>query len=168
MGTVTKAKGRNVVCKELFNSTAEIVAARYRPSMGVGGKLVPWQPYNFHAGNFFDEATGYSPQDQTTAELLKAKCVPMPNWVFSAKFPLQALEKWTGRQIDLFSQAGLTLHQVRVKNPGPHLGTRKTRVGIRIVLGVPFWRCLGPILCIVFAVSGDVRTLFWCGRYVRF
>lgn len=101
----------------LFDATAEVVAGHYRPSVGVGGKLVPWQPYNFHAGNFVDDK-GYSPQDETTAELLKALCIPMPNWVFSAKFPLEALEKWTGRQIDLFAKAGLTLHQVRIKNPG--------------------------------------------------
>jgi len=101
----------------LFDATAEVVANHYRPGVGVGGKLVPWQPYNFHAGNFVD-AKGYSPQDETTAELLKAKCLPMPNWVFSAKFPLEELEKWTGRQIDLFSAAGLKLHQLRMKNPG--------------------------------------------------
>lgn len=101
----------------LFDATAEVVAKHYRPGVGVGGKLVPWQPYNFHAGNFVD-AKGYSPQDETTAELLKAKCLPMPNWVFSAKFPLEALEKWTERQIDIYAKAGLTLHQIRMKNPG--------------------------------------------------
>jgi len=102
----------------LFEHTAELVASHYRPGVGVGGKLVPWAPYNFHAGNFYDAKTGYSPQDETTAELLKAKCLPMPNWVFSAKFPLEALEHWTGRQIDMFQAAGLTLHQLRLKNPG--------------------------------------------------
>lgn len=101
----------------LFDATAEVVANHYRPQIGVGGKLVPWQPYNFHAGNFVDNK-GYSPQDQTTAELLKSKCIPMPNWVFSAKFPLEELKKWTERQIDIFKNAGLTLHQVRIKNPG--------------------------------------------------
>jgi biotin carboxyl carrier protein len=102
----------------LFDATAEIVAGHYRPDMGVGGKLVPWQPYNFHAGNFYDPATGYSPQDETTAELLKSMCIPMPNWVFSAKFPIEALKAWTGRQIDIFSKAGVPLHQIRMKNPG--------------------------------------------------
>merc|ERR1719454_2709533 len=102
----------------LFDYTAELVANHYRPGLGVGGKLVPWEPYNFHAGNFYDAKTGYSPQDETTAELLKAKCLPMPNWVFSAKFPLEALEHWTGRQIDMFKAAGVTLHQLRIKNPG--------------------------------------------------
>lgn len=102
----------------LFDATAEVVANHYQPGLGVGDKWVPWQPYNFHAGNFHDDATGYSPQDETTAELLKSKCVPMPNWVFSPKFPLEALKKWTGRQIDIFSSHGLPLHQVRIKNPG--------------------------------------------------
>jgi len=94
------------------------VAGHYRPGTGVGGLWVPWQPYNFHAGNYIDEAKGYSPQDQTTNELLASKCLPMPNWVFSAKFPLEALEKWTARQIDMFASHGLTLHQLRIKNPG--------------------------------------------------
>merc|ERR1719343_1273524 len=102
----------------LFDATAEIVAGHYRPGVGVGGKLVPWQPYNFHAGNFIDEAKGYSPQDETTSELLTAKCVPMPNWVFSPKFPLEALKKWTARQIEMFKANGMTLHQIRMKNPG--------------------------------------------------
>lgn len=98
----------------LFESTAEIVSNHYGTPKG---SWVPWQPYNFHAGNFVD-SSGYSPQDLTTGELLAAKCLPMPNWVFSPKFPLEELEKWTGRQIDLFSKAGATLHQLRIKNPG--------------------------------------------------
>merc|ERR1719343_840706 len=98
------------VRQALFDSTAELVAARYRPGVGVGGKTVPWHPYNFHAGNYIDESRGYSPQDETTTELLKARCVPMPNWVFSPKFPLEALKKWTGRQIDMFKANGMNLH----------------------------------------------------------
>merc|ERR1719210_1221684 len=100
----------------LFDATADVVASHYRG--GLGKEWVPWQPYNFHAGNFFDEGRKYSPQDETTAELLKARCLPMPNWVFSPKFPLEALEKWTGRQIDIFAANGATLHQIRMKNPG--------------------------------------------------
>merc|ERR1719254_375453 len=103
---------------QYVNGLAELVAGRYRPGVGVGGKTVPWHPYNFHAGNYIDESTGYCPQDETTGELLKAKCVPMPNWVFSPKFPLEALKKWTGRQIDMFQANGMTLHQIRMKNPG--------------------------------------------------
>jgi len=103
--------------KALFESTAELVSNHYRPR-GSTGSWVPWQPYNFHAGNYFDAERNYSPQDKTTAELLEAKCLPMPNWVFSPKFSLEALEKWTGRQIDLFSAAGQPLHQIRMKNPG--------------------------------------------------
>jgi hypothetical protein len=104
--------------QKLFDATADLVASHYRPGVGVGGLRVPWQPYNFHAGNFYDDATKYSPQDETTAELLKAKCIPMPNWVFSPQFPLEALKKWTARQIDTFAAAGLTLQQLRIKNPG--------------------------------------------------
>jgi len=103
--------------RPLFESTAEIVSQHYR-GPGAVNSWVPWQPYNFHAGNFFDEQTGYSPQDETTLELLDAKCLPMPNWVFSPKFPLEALKKWTERQIDLFGKKGLTLQQLRIKNPG--------------------------------------------------
>eukprot|EP00928_Gymnodinium_smaydae_P075083 TRINITY_DN580_c0_g3_i2.p1 TRINITY_DN580_c0_g3~~TRINITY_DN580_c0_g3_i2.p1 ORF type:complete len:1332 (+),score=271.44 TRINITY_DN580_c0_g3_i2:485-3997(+) len=102
----------------LFSAIAELVGGHYRPGGSAPDAWVPWQPYNFHAGNFYDEAAKYSPQDETTAELLAAKCLPMPNWVFSAKFPLDALEKWTARQIDLFAAAGQTLHQLRIKNPG--------------------------------------------------
>jgi biotin carboxyl carrier protein len=103
------------VRKALFASTAELVTGHYNP--GAEYDIVPWAPYNFHAGNYID-AKGYSPQDETTAELLAAKCVPMPCWVFSTKFPIEELAKWTGRQIDLFAAAGRTLHNVRIKNPG--------------------------------------------------
>jgi biotin carboxyl carrier protein len=106
------------VRQPLFESTAQVVSEHYRPGKAVGDLWVPWQPYNFHAGNFYDEASKYSPQDETTAELLKAKCLPMPNWVFSPHFPLEALKKWTGRQIDTFAAAGVPLQQLRMKNPG--------------------------------------------------
>jgi biotin carboxyl carrier protein len=106
----------------LFDSTAEVVSSHYRHgdlwNKGVEDLWVPWQPYNFHAGNYYDEETKYSPQDETTAELLKAKCLPMPSWVFSPQFPLDALKAWTARQIEIFSSAGLKLHQLRIKNPG--------------------------------------------------
>jgi biotin carboxyl carrier protein len=112
------------VRQALFDSTSQMVSQHYRPTKGVGdlwvpgvGDLwVPWQPYNFHAGNYFMD--GYSPQDETTAELLKAKCLPMPTWVFSPAFPLDALKEWTARQINIFSSAGAKLQQLRIKNPG--------------------------------------------------
>jgi biotin carboxyl carrier protein len=94
-----------------------MVARHYRP-YGVGDERVPWMPYNFHAGNYYNEETGYSPQDETTAELLKAKCLPVPVWVFSPSFTLEALHKWTGRQIDMFAASGQVLHALRIKNPG--------------------------------------------------
>merc|ERR1719460_3098640 len=102
----------------LFDATADMVARHYRPHSGIGDVRVPWMPYNFHAGNFYDDASKYSPQDETTAELLTAKCLPMPNWVFSPHFPLDALKKWTGRQIDMFAASGQHLHALRIKNPG--------------------------------------------------
>jgi KipI family sensor histidine kinase inhibitor len=102
----------------LFHATAEVVSGHYRSGLTAKQTVVPWHPYNFHAGNFYDEATGRSPQDETTAELLKAGCCPMPVWVFSAKFTIELLRKWTERQIDLFTKAGRTLHCVRIKNPG--------------------------------------------------
>lgn len=101
----------------LFDSTAQIVVDHYRLG-NRGNQRVPWQPYNFHAGNFYDPAKKYSPQDDTTAELLKSGCLPMPNWVFSPKFSLEALSAWTGRQIDIFTAAGVNMHQIRIKNPG--------------------------------------------------
>merc|ERR1719502_1766558 len=101
----------------LFDSTAQVVSSHYRPGKPVGDLWVPWQPYNFHAGNFYDEATKYSPQDETTTELLKANCVPMPTWVFSPKFPIETLKHWTARNIDMFAANGKTLHQIRIKNP---------------------------------------------------
>ena len=42
----------------------------------------------------------------------------MPNWVFSPKFSVDALASWTERQIEIFSNAGRSLHCVRIKNPG--------------------------------------------------
>jgi len=106
------------VRQALFDATAQVVTMHYRRGANAREQVVPWQPYNFHAGNFYNEATGYSPQDETTAELLKARCFPIPVWVFSAKFPIEHLKKWTARQVDLFAKAGRTLHCVRIKNPG--------------------------------------------------
>jgi len=104
--------------KALFDSTAKLVSDHYRRGLGECKEAVPWHPYNFHAGNFFDEKTKYSPQDDTTGELLAARTVPMPNWVFSPQFSLGALENWTNRQIDIFEAHGQQLHAVRMKNPG--------------------------------------------------
>merc|ERR1719456_1675014 len=120
----------------LFNATAQMVTSFYRP--GESSQLVPWHPYNFHAGNYVDEATGYSPQDSTTSELLQAGCVPIPCWVFSAKFPLPALKKWTARQIDLFASQGRTLQQVRIKNPGQGIDWTPEAVwsNVKTMLGV--------------------------------
>jgi len=101
----------------LFKATADIVGQHYRVG-AASEEAVPWHPYNFHAGNYYDEATGYSGQDMSTDELLKAGTCPMPNWVFSPHFPLETLEKWTHRQIDLYAKHGRTLHCVRMKNPG--------------------------------------------------
>merc|ERR1719386_359092 len=38
----------------LFDATADVVARHYRPHSGIGDVRVPWMPYNFHAGNFYD------------------------------------------------------------------------------------------------------------------
>lgn len=153
--------------KPLFNATARLVADYYnRPTT----KEVPWFPYNFHAGNYFNEETGYSPLDETTAELLEEHCTPLPTWVFSGnvttteivlifclvaliliyfngemptvivniciviaskvhllltspRFPaeafgLDALRAWVKRQIKVFEGAGVSLQQLRIKNPG--------------------------------------------------
>ena len=69
------------VRRALFGATADVVREHYATELDT----VPWIPYNFHAGNYFDPATGRSPQDETTAELLAAGITPMPNWVFSPK-----------------------------------------------------------------------------------
>merc|ERR1719262_1379809 len=52
------------VRQPLFDSTAAIVGGHYRPTGGKKYMWVPWHPYNFHAGNFYDPATKYSPQDE--------------------------------------------------------------------------------------------------------
>jgi biotin carboxylase len=101
--------------KALFAANAGIVSNHYHRKTN---DMVPWFPYNFHAGNFYDPARDYSPQDQTTAELVQAGCTPLPVWVFSGRFTLEDLEKWTHRQITLFEKNDRTLHQVRIKNPG--------------------------------------------------
>ena len=44
----------------------------------------------------------------------------------SSSLHRQALKKWTDRQIDLFGKKGLTLQQLRIKNPGQ---ARVARVG---------------------------------------
>ena len=95
--------------KALFAANAGIVSNHYHRKTN---DMVPWFPYNFHAGNFYDPARDYSPQDQTTAELVQAGCTPLPVWVFSGRFTLEDLEKWTHRQITLFEKNDRTLHQV--------------------------------------------------------
>ena len=87
--------------------------------------IVPWFPYNFHAGNFFADDPNappghqeYSSQNETTFEMLRAGMVPLPTWVFSPKFTLDQLRQWTTKQIALFKRAGRKLHQIRIKNPG--------------------------------------------------
>merc|ERR1719512_207427 len=137
----------------LFSATADVVASHYRG--GLGKEWVPWQPYNFHAGNFFDEGRGYSPQDETTAELLVSKCLPMPNWVFSAKFPLDALEKWTGRQIDIFAANGATLHQVRIKNPGQGKDWTATAIWTHVKTIASVFKARGMLPPIVYIHNHD-------------
>ena len=73
-------------------------------------ELVLWHTYNFLAGNFYDPQTNSSPQDETTAELLNAEVVPMPNLVFSPHFLVEALKGWTNRQVYMFSARGQQLH----------------------------------------------------------
>jgi len=102
----------------IFEATAGLVEGHYRAPGAQTRKDVPWFPYNFHAGNYYNPETGYSAQDETTRELLGAGCCPMPNWVFSPRFPISALRDWTGRQIDNFAAHDRELHQVRIKNPG--------------------------------------------------
>lgn len=85
----------------LFKATGNLVKETYglNGSDNTGG--IPWQPYNFHAGNYICEKTGYSPQDDTTREMLEANMTPMPTWVFSPMFTLDQLKGWTKRQIGL-------------------------------------------------------------------
>merc|ERR1719210_2784204 len=137
----------------LFDATADVVASHYRG--GLGKEWVPWQPYNFHAGNFFDEGRKYSPQDETTSELLKAKCLPMPNWVFSPKFPIEALEKWTGRQIDIFAANGATLHQVRIKNPGQGKDWTATAIWTHVKTIASVFKARGMLPPIVYIHNHD-------------
>lgn len=97
---------------KLFEATSSIVGAHYGRTNPEDFKWsfnetnpVAWFPYNFHAGNYFTTTgTGeeYSPQNETTAEMLKAGIVPLPTWVFSPRFTLKQLEEWTNRQIDLW------------------------------------------------------------------
>jgi biotin carboxyl carrier protein len=142
----------------LFDATAEVVGMHYRPG-GLGKELVPWQPYNFHAVNYVNESTGYSPQDQTTAELLKAKCVPMPNWVFSPKFPLEALEKWTNRQIDIFASQGITLHQIRIKNPGQGKDWTSDAIWTHVKTMASVFKARGMLPPIVYIHNHDFNGL---------
>ena len=79
------------------------------------------------SGDFPDDPSAppghqeYSPQNETTFEMLRAGMVPLPTWVFSPKFTLQQLTTWTMKQIALFKRAGRKLHQIRIKNPGQGL-----------------------------------------------
>eukprot|EP00457_Paulinella_chromatophora_P000524 gb/GEZN01000524.1/.p1 GENE.gb/GEZN01000524.1/~~gb/GEZN01000524.1/.p1 ORF type:complete len:1311 (-),score=232.99 gb/GEZN01000524.1/:105-4037(-) len=94
---------------------------------------VPWFPYNFHAGNYCD-ANGYSPQDETTGEMLDAGHMPLPCWVFSPHFSLEQLRKWTDRQLKLFESKGQVLDMIRIKNPGQGLEWVSDTVWAHIVV----------------------------------
>merc|ERR1719266_821199 len=72
----------------LFDATAQIVRDHYQTN----SPTVPWFPYNFHAGNYFNLETNYSAQDETTGELLKSGCTPLPNWVYSTQFSLDSMK----------------------------------------------------------------------------
>jgi biotin carboxylase len=131
------------VRQPLFAATAELVRGHYGYPKA---DTVPWFPYNFHAGNYFDFARQYSSQDATTAELLAAGCSPMPTWVFSTKFTLEELGEWTARQLNIFEQAGRTLHQIRIKNPGQGPGWTTSAVWehVKTIRGVFAQRNLLP------------------------
>ncbi|CAD7950773.1 unnamed protein product [Amoebophrya sp. A25] len=90
------------------------------PPVPIEQRPVPFFPYNFHAGNYWDSKfpQELSPQDQTTVEMLHAGLTPIPTWVFSPKFPLERLAEWTKRQIQNFDAVKRKLHQIRIKNPG--------------------------------------------------
>eukprot|EP00808_Paulinella_micropora_P012538 g26519.t1 len=107
------------VRKPLFQAMRAIVDDRYART-GLRLPDTPWIPYNFHAGNYVDKS-GWSPQDDTTGEMLEAGCLPMPNWVFSPHFSLEDLKAWTLRQIRLFESKGQQLDMIRIKNPGQGL-----------------------------------------------
>jgi hypothetical protein len=130
--------------QKLFGATAELVRGHYcgetnhnngnaagvadysgfqggnsnKGANNISEGLVPWFPYNFHAGNFYDADSNYSPQDLSTGELIRAGITPLPTWVFSPHFSLSQLGEWTKRQIELFSKEGRKCQQIRIKNPG--------------------------------------------------
>eukprot|EP00392_Amoebophrya_sp_AT5.2_P018870 g19519.t1 len=90
------------------------------PMVADEDRPVPFFPYNFHAGNYWDREKPElkSPQDATICEMLDSGLTPVPTWVFSPRFPLELLAEWTKRQLSNFDQRGRKCHQIRIKNPG--------------------------------------------------
>eukprot|EP01105_Mastigella_eilhardi_P005168 TRINITY_DN16946_c0_g1_i1.p1 TRINITY_DN16946_c0_g1~~TRINITY_DN16946_c0_g1_i1.p1 ORF type:complete len:1261 (-),score=350.37 TRINITY_DN16946_c0_g1_i1:94-3876(-) len=90
-------------------ATANMVRKAFNLPMNC--KIVPYHPYNFHAGNVEE-------QDVVTAIMLEVGMTPIPTFSWDPRFTAEHFDSWLQRQYGLWHKAGRTLHHLRVKNAG--------------------------------------------------
>ena len=95
--------------KYILGSYAETVKDRFH--LPTDRKVIPWFPYNFHAGNV-------SEQDEVTGAMLNVGMMPVPNFSWDPRFTMDQFEVWVKRQFHVWEAHGRTLHQIRIKNAG--------------------------------------------------
>lgn len=89
--------------------TANIV--RSTLNVPANSKLVPYFPYNFHAGNT-------SEMDTVTDLMLEAGMSPIPSFCWDPRFTGAHMQQWLNRQYVLWKKHNRTLHAIRIKNAG--------------------------------------------------
>eukprot|EP00388_Colpodella_angusta_P018444 GDKJ01045951.1.p1 GENE.GDKJ01045951.1~~GDKJ01045951.1.p1 ORF type:complete len:691 (+),score=53.34 GDKJ01045951.1:294-2075(+) len=97
--------------KFILKVTRDTVLQRFRLPNNNNGSIVPYFPYNFHAGNVPE-------QDEVTELMLQCGMIPMPNFVWDPRFTLDDFSGWVTRQINLWKRNGRKLHTLRIKNAG--------------------------------------------------
>eukprot|EP00760_Papus_ankaliazontas_P036072 PhM_4_TR8177/c0_g1_i1/m.62783 len=104
-------KLNNEEVKFILKVTADTVMRRFKLTHGEKGEVVPYFPYNFHAGNVPE-------QDTVTGLMLDAGMIPLPNFVWDPRFTPADFESWVQRQLNLWRSKGRRLHALRIKNAG--------------------------------------------------
>eukprot|EP00742_Colponemidia_sp_Colp-10_P013004 GILJ01014657.1.p1 GENE.GILJ01014657.1~~GILJ01014657.1.p1 ORF type:complete len:1053 (+),score=209.42 GILJ01014657.1:164-3160(+) len=102
--------------KFIIKVTRDRVLKRYTldgTALGPNGQssIVPYFPYNFHAGNVPE-------QDEVTGAMLDSGMIPLPNFVWDPRFTLADFEGWVKRQFSTWKKRNRVLHAIRIKNAG--------------------------------------------------
>ena len=109
----------NEEVKFILKATGVLVRSRF--DMKSDAKVLPYFPYNFHAGNVPE-------QDEVTGLMLDEGFTPVPNFVWDPRFTSEHYETWLRRQFALWKSRGRTIHQLRIKNAGQQVEWTSTNV----------------------------------------